>query len=107
MARFYKYETVDIPITLSPDGVLEDYKHIVISIKQHGVQIDKTEDDIGIDTEQNLINVHLSQEETAMFQVGNAKIQLNIYYTNTERDTSTMADIEVSENLYKKVMTDE
>lgn len=107
MAHFYRFETVDIPIVLSPEGVLDGYKHIVVSLKQRNVQIDKNEDDIGIDMENNTLNIHLSQAETSQFSKGKAEIQVNIYYETTERDTSAIANIEVLENLYKQVITDE
>lgn len=111
MAHFYTYETVDIPLVFEPDGCLENYKHIIVSIKQKGsVQIDKAEDALGIDIENNTINVSLSQEETAQFKGGTetnpktAEIQVNIYYTNTDRDVSTKKTINVYDNLYEKVI---
>lgn len=107
MAHFYRFETVDIPIILSPEGVLDGYKHIVVSLKKNNLQIDKTEEEIGIDIENNTLNVSLSQEETSQFSKGKAEIQVNIYYETKERDTSAIANIEVLENLYKQVIEDE
>ena len=34
MAHFYTYETVEIPLKFTPSGVLEGYRHIVVSLKQ-------------------------------------------------------------------------
>ena len=113
MARFYRFETIDIPLEFTPEGVLNNYKHIVVSIAQDGiVQIDKTEDDMIIDVENDKIIVSLSQEETGKFISGNekvakAKIQVNIYYENSERDVSAVETIDVYDNLYKKVIADE
>lgn len=113
MARFYKYETVDIPLKFTPTGVLEDYSKIVVSILQSGiVQIDKTEEDLLIDVNEDTITLSLSQEETGKFFGGQdtpskAKIQVNIYYENKERDVSTVGTIDVYDNLYKKVIEDE
>ncbi len=114
MARFYKYETIDIPLKFTPTGVLNNYKHIVVSIIQNGIiQIDKTEDDLSIDINEDTITISLSQEETGKFSGGDennpkmAKIQVNIYYENKERDVSTVGIIDVYDNLYKKVIEDE
>ena len=114
MAHFYTYETVELPLTFTPSGVLEDYKHIVVSIVQDDlVQIDKTEDDLSIDVANDSIVINLTQEETAKFRGGSEKapktahVQVNVYYNNTTRDVSIVKDINVYNNLYKKVITDE
>lgn len=113
MKGFYRYETVDIPLTFTPDGVLEGYRHIVVSMAQNdAVKINKTEEDIEIDVQENKIIVPLSQEETGVFIGGernnpkSVKIQVNIYYNNAERDVSTIGTLEVYDNLYKEVMLD-
>ena len=111
MAHFYTYETVEIPLKFTPSGVLEGYRHIVVSLKQSStVQINKTEDDLGIDIANDEIIVSLSQEETGQFNSDNPRkveIQVNIYYTDTSRDVTCKAYIDVYDNLYKKVITDE
>ena len=114
MARFYRYETIDIPLIFTPAGILNNYRHIMVSIAQDGMtQIDKDETQLSIDTEQNTITLSLSQEETGKFAGGEdgkprkAKIQVNIYYESTGRDVSTIGYIDVYDNLYKKVITDE
>ena len=110
---FYTWETVNIPLVFEPKGCLNDYKHIVVSIKQSGIiQIDKTEDELGIDTENDTITINLDQEETSKFKGGDEKtpktadIQVNIYYNNKERDVSRRKSINVYDNLYKKVIDD-
>lgn len=65
------------------------------------------EDVLGIDEETGIITMHLSQEETGLFKEGVVELQVNIYYENTERDTSTAVLITAKDNLYKKVMTNE
>lgn len=107
MAHFYVWETVDFPIHLTPKEALQDYDHIIVSIGQGQVLINKSDDELGIDVDEGLINIHLSQEETGKFVKGKAELQVNIYYTSTERDTSVKAKIDVKDNLYKEVMTDE
>ena len=114
MARFYRYETVDIPLKFTPVGVLNDWKHIVVSIAQNGlVQINKSDNELSINTEEDTITISLNQEETALFAGGRenspktADIQVNIYYNSTERDVSTTGSIEVYENLYEEIIDDE
>lgn len=114
MKGFYRYETVDIPLVFTPNEVLEGYKHIVVSIAQDkSTRVNKTEDDIDIDVAENKITVHLSQEETGMFDGGDrnnprkAQIQVNIYYNNAERDVSTVGILDVYDNLYKEVINDD
>lgn len=116
MASFYKYETVDIPLIFTPSGVLDGYKHIVVSLAQCGeTLVNKTEedDDLDIDVANDTITLHLSQEDTGLFSGGDigsplkANVQVNIYYNNTERDVSAVKSIDVYENLYSKVIEDE
>lgn len=105
MAHFYQWETVDLPLKLSREGALNDVKSVVVSIKQGSNLIEQNEETLGIDAENDTINMHLSQEETAQFKTGAAYIQVNLYYENTERDTSAQASIEVKGNLHKELMT--
>ena len=109
MAGFYIYETETLSIRLNKDNVLQDAKHIIVSIFQKSTetQINKNEDELGLDIENNIINISLSQEETAKFKIGEADIQVNIYYENTERDVSSKGKIEIRDNLYRQVITDE
>ncbi|MCQ3908916.1 MAG: hypothetical protein MJ200_05335 [Mycoplasmoidaceae bacterium] len=113
MACFYRFETVDIPLLLKPTGVLYDYSHIVVSIVQNGItKVNKHENDLEIDTENDTIIISLSQEETSKFVGGvrdprEALIQVNIYYNDHERDVSTVGTINVFDNLYDKVIDNE
>lgn len=109
MAGFYIYETETLSIHLNKENVLNDVKHIIVSIVQKNpkMQIDKKEEELGLDLENSIINVSLSQEETSQFKVGEAEVQVNIYYNNSERDVSSKGKIEVRDNLYRQVITDE
>lgn len=105
MAGFYVYETYPLAIVLKKEGVLNDYKEVVVTISQGKTSIDLTGDRIGVDTETSTINIHLSQEETAKFTPKReAKIQVNVYYTDQERDVSAQGTLEVMDNLYKELM---
>ena len=114
MAHFYTYETIEIPITFTPSGVLENYRHIVVSIVQEDIaRIDKKDEDLSIDVANDTVVVNLSQEETALFRGGSdnqpkkAQVQVNVYYDNTTRDVSIIKYIDIYNNLYKKVINDE
>ena len=107
-AEFYIYETKLIPLKFKRQGILDNLKEVMVSIKQLNVQINKNEDDLGIDTDNNIINVYLTQEETAKFQPGRSgKMQVNLYYDDKERDVSVEIEVKVYDNLYRKVMGNE
>lgn len=105
MAGFYIYETYDLQITLSDPSALDDYKTVVVSLAQGKTKLNFT--DPGID--EGVINVHLSQEQTALFKpssnANKVTVQVNIYYTDTERDTSAQGFLEVYDNLYREVIS--
>lgn len=107
MAHFYIWETKPLTIRFTPENVLQSYKHIVVSIEQSGIIVNKTEMDMEIDTTLGTISLNLSQEETGKFHKGEALVQVNIYYEFEERDVSKQGKIEVRDNLYKKVITNE
>lgn len=89
----------------SKPEVLQDYEKIVVSIKQtnsHAEHI--TGDALSVDVEAGKIYVPLTQEQTAQFKPGAAIVQVNIYYSSSERDVSAQAQIEVRDNLYKELM---
>lgn len=110
MAYFFIYETVDFPLKLSfkdttiEGKVLDNYSKVVVSLSQGKELLEKSED-LGIDTENDIINLHLTQEETALFKPNRqVSLQVNIYYEDTERDTSFETFIDVYDNLHKEIM---
>lgn len=107
MVSIYRYETATLPLKFKPTGVLNDYKHIIVSIAQNGIQVDKDENDLTIDTTNDTITLSLTQEDTGKFKSQRAEIQVNIYYNNEERDVSTRGAVVFLDNLYKKVIDDE
>lgn len=105
MAGFYVYETYPLAIRLKKEGVLTDYQEVVVSISQGNKTLNLTEDRVGVDVDNDTININLSQEETAKFTPKReAKIQVNVYYTDQERDVSAQGTLEVMDNLYKELM---
>ncbi len=112
MAYFFVYETVDFPLQLSykdSEGkVLENYSEVIVSLKQGKTILEKNSQTLGIDVENDIINLHLSQEETALFKANTqVMLQVNILYETTERDTSFEEFIDVYDNVHKEIMNDE
>lgn len=109
-AYFYIYETVDFPIQLSTEqdgeGILKDVKDLIVSLKQNRVEVEKdiTSPDIALDVENDIINFHLTQEDTSQFKEGDVYIQVNILYDDEERDTSAKGKISAFDNLHKEIM---
>lgn len=109
MAGFYIYETKPLTIKLLQDNlpvVLEDYREIIVTIKQlmSGAVIEKTSKDLDVTPEEGKIVLELSQEDTASFGVGEALIQVNVLYEDSERDVSTQGKLKIKDNLHKEFM---
>lgn len=105
-AGFYRYETETLTIQLDPADALTDFKDVVVSIhQQNGAKLDRFAADLDIDAEAGTIGIYLSQEDTGQFKAGTATVQVNIYFVDTERDTTATGQITVYNNLYPKVMT--
>lgn len=102
-AYFYIYETVTFPIQLSDTGALQDIDKIIVSLKQKTVQLDKENPDYNEQT--GVINLYLTQEDTALFKQGLVDLQINLYYDDHERDVTKKVQIQALDNLYKKVIT--
>lgn len=102
-AYFYIYETVTFPIQLSDTEALRDIEKIIVSLKQKTVQLDKMNPDFNEET--GVINLYLTQEDTAMFKQGTVDLQINLYYTDHERDVTKKTQIQALDNLYKQVIS--
>ena len=111
MASFYIWETVDFPIQLTSEDensdILKDFKDVIVSLNQNNILLEKnsTSKDIIIDSENDIINLHLSQDDTGLFDPGKVIVQINILYSDGERDTTVQTSIKALSNLHKEVMT--
>lgn len=107
-AFFYQYATATILMNLEycdgTKGVLEGYKDIKVTLEQAGVTLTKGIDELGVDVEEDIIALPLSQEETAMFVTTYCEVQVNVLYEDSERDASASGKIMVKKNLYREVM---
>ena len=112
MPFFYAWETVDFPIQIKAEdgttGILTGLSNLIITMLQGSgkiVEKDLSSPDVAIDTENDIINLHLTQEDTGTFTPEiYADIQVNFFYDNSERDTTAEAKIFVKRNLHAKVM---
>ena len=111
MASFYVWETVDLELQLERESggkVLEDCKNIIVSLEQKNQLLEKdmSSPDLGIDYDNDVIILHLSQEETGKFKPDNSDVvvQINFLYEDNERDTSVQGTIRALRNLHRKVM---
>ena len=113
VGSFYLFETLDWAIELVPEdesiieGLLDDYDVVIVTISQRdGATISKSSKDSGIsvDTETNTINLSLTQSETGAFSKGDAEIQINVKFNNSNRKVSVKGNIQVLDNLYKEVI---
>lgn len=108
---FFVYETKQLQIDLLrckepfPE-VLEDLKEIIVTIRQAvgNVKVEKRGADVTVDAENASIGIFLSQEETGLFSVGDAPIQVNILHNDMERDTTAKGVLKVWDNLHPEVM---
>ena len=89
-------------LTLPNDIDLGEAAHVYFTLKQNGLEIEKSDSDLTIDA--NEVSVYLSQEETLKLSVGTARLQLNWTYLNGSRACSTIATVNVDENLLKAVV---
>lgn len=112
MLSFYQFETFDFTIRVkrkgeeSSPGILEGFKEIVVSFEQNGMDLlNITDAELGIDVEESTIGVHLTQENTGAMNPGTVKVQVNVYFEDTERDVTGKGKVKVKDNLYKKVMS--
>lgn len=107
---FYIYETVDLPIELyrkdGVKGILDGLINVIISFKQGKVLLEKdiNSPDVGVDAENDIVNVHMSQEETGTFREGEVGLQINLLYESHERDTSCETLLTAFDNYHKAVM---
>ena len=89
-------------LTLPNDIDLGEAAHVYFTLKQKNAEIVKEDSDLTIDG--NEVSVYLSQAETVKLSVGSALLQLNWTYANGSRACSTIASVEVDENLLKEVV---
>ena len=110
MPSFYVWETKDWELKLTnendDDGILDNLKDVIISFGQNSTLLEKdmSHPDVAVDSANNIINVHMSQEDTGRFKTGSVTVQVNLLYTDTERDTTVQGTIMALANLHREVM---
>ena len=110
MHEFYQYETDDMQLRIEDAegqpaaGVLDGLTGAVVTIAQGCVRAEWGIDELGLDSENSIINLHMAQEQSGMFMPGPAMVQVNLLYEDSERDTTTQAEVMVLQNLHRQVM---
>lgn len=104
-AGFYQYQTWDLKIRIKREGALQGAEHVKVSVSQLGNKVDFDDEELGLDVENDIINLHMEQEDTGRFSEGTAKLQVNILHEDTRRNVTAKATLEVYDNLHKEVMT--
>ena len=112
MSLFYIWETADFSIKLNggdgQGGILQGYKDVIVSFGQREILVEKdaSDSEISVDTENDIINVHLEQDDTGKFVPNKeAFLQINILFEDTRRDVSAQVRLAVLDNLHKGVMS--
>ena len=114
MAFFYIWETWPCTLTLTTDdesSPLDDYDEIIVSFAQGSRLVELTGNRLIVDDQAGTITLSLTQQETGKFSAGTpekpqyAKVQVNVYYLDHERDVSAQGSVEIRDNLHKKVMS--
>ena len=109
---FYQWETKTYKLTIEgAENPLDGWEQVIVSVGQNNKEvvrfstINGGDSDEGIEVEGlDTIYIHLSQQQTGKFKVGKANIQVNVYYTDSERDTTVEASVQVKNNLHRRVM---
>lgn len=106
MAGFYIWETKTLHLQLKPETALDGVKNVIVTLAQEwaGTKVEKSTSDLVIKEDVGQINVHLTQEETGQFVPGKVRIQVNLLYNDSERDTTVQGVVEARDNLHRKVM---
>ena len=106
MAGFYIWETKTLHLQLIPETALDGFKDVIVTLAQEWSEaiVEKSTADLVIKEQEGQIDVGLSQEETAKFVPGKVRIQVNLLYNDSERDTTVQGVVEARDNLHRKVM---
>lgn len=94
----YQFTTPLITITIPEELPVSTIDKLVVTLKQASLKIEKAETEVTFDTENNKINVHLSQEETGLFGPGSVQVQVHILVGNTAYATNIM-----TANIYANI----
>lgn len=106
MAKVVICTTPTFTLTLPAGTDLSQAAHIAFSLWQEYFSLDKEDEGITVDSSNhNVVTVHLTQAETLNFSPNEkAYVQLNWSYNDGSRGNSKIYEVDVENNLYKKVM---
>lgn len=98
-----QFTTPTFTLTFSDDGLdLTEARNVYVTFQSYRNSLTKTGPDLTI--EEKSIGVHLSQDETALFERGDVKIQANWTTPGGGRAASEVVTYNISEQLLRKVV---
>lgn len=109
---FFQWETKSFEVLIEgAEAPLQNWKQVIVTLGQNKkakvnlcTSVDAPNPYLEVIEAEDKLVVHLSQEDTGLFKEGMCTIQVNIYYEDTERDTTFDETISVYGNMYKKRM---
>ena len=115
MSGFTAYETVNFQLDIEPQGSLDNYQEVMVSIVQGSSRVDKPYMQGAPEIDGDIVNLRLEQEETGKFtyypptpcgevDTRNPRIQVNVLYADDERATTDIKILDIWEQLYQKKM---
>lgn len=97
-----RYTTPTIELTV--EGVDLTDSDVYVTIRQQGRELTVKDADVTLDGEDTVITFALTQEQSATFHTGSAKIQVNWIDTDSHRNATTIEDVGVTPNLLNRVI---
>ena len=94
----------DAPITFTVTGVnMQQITEPHVTFMQGDTVIDVTELTI---LDASNFTLKLTQEQTALFMIGDVEIQLNFFDGNGDRQASDISTVSAERNILKRLLTD-
>lgn len=100
----YQFTTPPIIISISADELdVSTITELVITIMQGSITVEKTLDDVTIDTTNNAISFDLTQAETGTFSNGLATVQLHYAVEDTVGCSNEMM-LKIGRNIHGEAL---
>lgn len=86
----YQFTTPTITVSIPDTVPVDTIDKLVVTIQQNSIKLEKTQDNVVLDTATNSVLIHLTQEETGAFPTGTVSVQLHILVGQTAYATNIM-----------------
>ena len=91
-------------VELTVEGVDLTDSDVYVTIWQKGRELTVEDADVTLDGEGTVIAFALTQEQSATFHAGSAKVQVNWIGTDGHRNATTIEEMSVTQNLLNRVI---